>query len=53
MTQEVFYETFAEGLFVNAIQKIQAQSPTKWPANTIERREQFIYIIPVTHARLE
>jgi hypothetical protein len=53
MSQEIFYEKVAKELFVNAVQKLQAQGQTKRPASTIVGREQFIYIIPVTHATLE
>jgi hypothetical protein len=49
MSLEIFYENVAKGLLVNAVQKIQAQRHT----NRLVGREQFIYRIPVTHARLE
>jgi hypothetical protein len=50
---EVFYEKFAEGLLANVVLKIQAQGQINRPANRLVGREQFIYRIPVTHARLE
>jgi hypothetical protein len=50
---EIFYEKFAEGLFANAVQKIQVQGQTNRPAKRLVEKEQFIYRIPVTQARLE
>jgi hypothetical protein len=40
-------------LLANAIWKIKAQGQTNRPASRLVGREQFIYRIPVTYARLE
>jgi hypothetical protein len=40
-------------MLVNAVLKIQAQGKTNRPARRLVGTEQFIYRIPVTHARLE
>jgi hypothetical protein len=53
MSLETFYEKFTEGLLANEILKIQAQGQTNRPANRLVEREQFIYRIPLTQARLE
>jgi hypothetical protein len=53
MSLEIFYEKFAEGLFANAGRKLQAQDQTNRPAKRLVEREQFVYRIPVTQARLE
>jgi hypothetical protein len=53
MSLEIFYEKFTEGLLANAIRKIQVQGKTNRPAKRLVGREQFIYRIPVTQARLE
>jgi hypothetical protein len=48
-----FLQKFAKGMFANAVWKIQAQDQTNRPASRLLGRKQFIYRIPVTHARLE
>jgi hypothetical protein len=53
MSLEIFYEEVTEGLLANAVRKIEAQGQTNRPASRLVGREQFIYRIPVTHARLE
>jgi hypothetical protein len=50
---EIFYEKVTEVLLTNAVQKIQAHVQTKRPGSRLEWKEQFVYRIPVTHARLE
>jgi hypothetical protein len=53
MSLEMFYEKVAEALVAKAVRKIQAQFQTNRPVSRLVGREQFIYRIPVTHARLE
>jgi hypothetical protein len=53
MSLDIFYKIVTEGLLANVIRKIQAEGHTIRPASRLVGREQFMYRIPVTRARLE
>jgi hypothetical protein len=50
---KIFYKKVTEGLLATARTEIQAHCQTHSPAGRIIGRENFLYRIPVTHAKLE
>jgi hypothetical protein len=53
MSLEIFYEKVAEGLLTSAGTEMQVQGQTSSPAGRLVERDQFLYRIPATHAKVE
>jgi hypothetical protein len=53
MSQEIFYEKFAQVLLASDGMEIQLQVQTNSPAGRLVGKNHSIYSIPVTHDKLE
>jgi hypothetical protein len=53
LTLEIFYKKVAEGLLASAGTEIQVQGLPSSPAGRLVGRDNFLYSIPATHAKLE
>ena len=53
MSLKIFYENVARGLLTSASTEIQVQGQASSPASRLVGRDNFLYRIPVTHAKLE